>query len=329
MRRREFITLLSGAAATWPLTARAQQAAIPVVGFLGSSSPDPSAHGPFAAALRQGLADAGYVEGRNVVIESRWAHGNFERLPSLADELVRHPVSVIATIGGDVVAIAAKKATSTIPVVFTSGGDPIQLGLVSSFNRPGGNVTGVSVITSVSFAKRLEMLREMVPGAAVIGLLVNRTNPSVNSQTEDIIGAARALNQRIVIANASAESDFEVALADLVQRGARALLVSPDVYYTGHREQLVAAVTRHQLPAIYQFREFAAAGGLMSYGASFSAAFRLAGAYVSRILKGEKPSDLPVQQPTTFELVINMKAAKTLGITVPPTMLARADEVIE
>ena len=329
MRRREFITLAGGAAAAslWSSASGAQQ--MPVVGVLGSSSPDPTAHGPFVAALLHGLSSAGFIEGRNVVIESRWAHGNFDRLPALVAELVRHPVAVIATIGGDVVAIAAKRATATVPVVFTSGGDPIQLGLVDSFNRPGGNVTGVSVVTSGSFAKRLELLREMVPGVAVLGLLVNRTNPSAESLTNEIVAAARDLDQRIVFANASAVSDFESALTDLAQRGARALLVYPDVYFTGHRQQLVDAVARNGLPAIYQFREFAVAGGLMSYGANFPDAFRIAGGYIGRILKGEKPADLPIQQPTTFQLVINLKTAKTLGLAVPPTMLARADEVIE
>jgi putative tryptophan/tyrosine transport system substrate-binding protein len=328
MRRRDFIALGGGAAAwLWSSAPDAQK--MPVIGVLGSSSPDPTAHGPFVAALLHGLNSAGFSEGRNVAIESRWAQGNLDRLPTLAAELVLHPVAVIATIGGDAVAISAKKATETVPVVFTSGGDPIQLGLVKSFNRPGGNVTGVSVITSASFAKRLEMLREMVPGVAILGLLVNRTNPNAEFLTNDIIAAARAVNQRIVFANASATSDFEPALTGLVQRGARALLVYPDVYFTGHREQLVAAVARSGLPAIYHFREFAVAGGLMSYGANFPDAFQIAGTYVGRILKGEKPADLPVQQATTLQLVINLKTARTLGLAVPPTMLARADEVIE
>jgi putative ABC transport system substrate-binding protein len=329
VRRRDVIAVLGGAAASLPFFSVRAQQPMPVVGFLGLTSPDSSAHGPFAAALRQGLADAGFVEGRNVAIESRWAQGNIHRLPELAADLAGRRVAVIATIGGDIVAMSAKRATTTVPVIFTSGGDPIQLGLVDSFNRPGGNVTGVSVITGGSFAKRLEILREMVPGAAVIGLLVNPSNPNVKSQTEDIIEAARILHQRITIAEASAASGFEPALADQVRRGAGALLVYPDASYTGLREQLVAAAARHELPAIYHFREFAAAGGLMSYGANFPAAFRLAGGYVARILKGEKPADLPVQQPTTFELVINLKTAKALRLAVPPTMLARADEVIE
>jgi putative ABC transport system substrate-binding protein len=302
---------------------------MPVVGFLGLTSSDPSAHGPFAAALRQGMAVAGFIEGRHVAIEYRWAHGNIDRLPELAADLAGRRVAVIATIGGDSVAISAKRATATVPIVFISGGDPILLGLVDSFNRPGGNVTGVSVITGGSFAKRLEILREMVPNAAVIGLLVNPTNPNVKSQTQDIIDAAHILNQRIVIAEASAALGFEPAIADLMRRGARALLISPDVYYTGLRGQLVAAVAQHGLPAMYHFREFTAAGGLMSYGANFPAAFRLAGGYVARFLKGERPADLAVQQPTTFELVINLKTAKALGLAVPATLLARADEVIE
>ena len=327
MKRRAFI---AGAAATavLPFAAHAQQA-MPVVGFLGTSSPDPSAHGPFDLALRQGLTEAGFIEGRNLIIQARWAFGDLGRLPALAAELIHSRVAVIATIGGDVAALTAKKATTTVPIVFISGGDPVRSGLVGSFNRPGGNVTGISVVTSGSLAKRLEMLREMIPGVAVVGVLSNRANPNAEAETKDVAVAARSLDQRIATANASSLADFEPAIADLVQRGAGALLVFPDVYFTGHREQLVAAVAKYRLPAIYHFREFVAAGGLMSYGANFSAAFRTGGAYVARILKGEKPGDLPVQQPTTFELVINLKTAKALGLNVPPTMIARADEVIE
>ena len=317
-----------GGAAVWPLAARGQSS-MQVAGVLGSSSPDPSAHGPFVQALREGLANAGFVEGRNVRIELRWANGNFERLQPLAAELARHPVSVIATIGGDAVAIAAKQAAGGIPLVFTSGGNPIRLGLIESFNRPGGNVTGVSVITSGAIAKRLELLREMVPGAGVCGLLLNRSNPNAEAESHELEAAARTLGQPVTFANASNAKDFEPAVAELARVGASAVLVFPDVYFTGNRVLLVAALARHRLPAIYHFREFTLAGGLMSYGANFPAAFRIAGSYVGRILKGDKPADLPVQQPTSFELVINLKTAKTLGIAVPPTLLARADEVIE
>ena len=302
---------------------------MPVIGFLGASSPDPSAHGPFVAALRQGLAAAGFVEGRNLTIESRWAYGDFDKLPTLAAELVKHPVNVIATIGGDVTALAAKKATATIPIVFTSGADPVRSGLVASLNRPGGNATGITVLTSGLFAKRLELLREMVPGVEIIGLLGNRNNPNFAAETRDVVAAAAARGQRIVSANASVDTEFDAALAELARQGARAILIYPDAYFTGRREQLVAAMAHAGLPAIYHFREFAQSGGLMSYGANFPGAFRLAGGYVARILQGEKPGDLPVQQPTIFELVVNMKAAKALGLDVPLHLQQLADEVIE
>jgi ABC-type uncharacterized transport system substrate-binding protein len=328
MDRRDFITLLGGAVAAWPAVVRTQQPA-PVVGLLGSSSPDPSAHGPFVASLTQGLADTGFMAGRNLITVSRWAYGDFDKLPALATELVGHPVNVIATIGGDVTAQAAKRATATIPIVFTAGADPVQSGLVASLNRPGGNVTGITVLTSGLVAKRLELLREMVPGANIIGLLSNRNNPNLAVEAREVVAAAAARGQRIVTANASHDTEFDAAVADLARQGAGAILIFPDAYFTGRREQLVAAVARVGLPAVYHFREFAEAGGLMSYGANFSAAFRLAGAYVGRILKGEKPGDLPVQQPTGFELVINMKAAKALGLTVPLPLQQLADEVIE
>jgi putative tryptophan/tyrosine transport system substrate-binding protein len=328
LRRREFISLI-GFLASLPGPSRAQQVVMPVIGLLGSSSPDPSAHGPFVASLRQGLVEAGFVEGRNLAIESRWAHGDFDKLPMLAGELVSRRVTVIATIGGDVTALAAKNATATIPIVFTAGGDPVRSGLVASMNRPGGNVTGITVLTSGLFAKRLELLREMVPGAEIIGLLRNRNNPNSVAETEEIVAAAAARSQRIVTANAGVDTEFDAALASLAQQGARAILVYPDAYYTGHRQQLVSAVARVGLPAVYHFREFAEAGGLISYGANFRSAFRLAGGYAARILKGEKAGDLPVQQPTTFELIINAKSAKAIGLTVPASLLSRADEVIE
>lgn len=330
MKRRKFITVLGGAtAAGWSVVARAQLPVMPVVGFLGSSSPDPSAHGPFVASLLQGLAGAGFVEGRNMAIASRWAYGDFDKLPAIAAELVRHPVSVIATIGGDVTAQAAKKATTIIPIVFTAGADPVQSGLVASLNRPGGNITGITVLTSGLVAKRLELLREMIPGAETIGLLTNQNNPNLAAETTEVLAAAAARGQRIVAANASRDTEFDTALASLARQGAQAIFVFPDAYFTGRREQLVAAMARVGLPAVYHFREFVQAGGLMSYGANFPGAFRLAGAYVGRILKGEKPGDLPVQQPTIFELVINMRAAKALGLDVPLHLQQRANEVIE
>jgi len=329
MKRRTFITLIGGLAATWPLAARAQRQAIPVIGFLGSSSSDPSAHGPLAEAVREGLRAAGLTEGRDYVVEARWAHGNFDRLPTLANELVGFGVTILVTIGGDVAALAAKKATSKIPIVFVSGGDPVRWGLVESFNRPGANVTGVSVIASDTFTKRLEILLELVPGTAVVGILVNRKNPNAGLEAKDIEVAAQRLNQRIVVVNASSSDEFPTAIAELAGLGAKALLIHPDAFFTGYRQQLVSAVALHRLPTIYHFKEFVAAGGLASYGADFPGAFRIAGGYVARILRGESPGNLPVQQANKFELVINLKTARDIGVTVPPALLARADEVIE
>ena len=329
MKRRQFITLLGGAVAAWPVVTRGQQQSIPIIGFLGSSSSDPSAHGPFADALREGLNGAGLAEGRHYVVEARWAHGDFDRLPALASELVNAGVTILATIGGDVAALAAKRATSKIPIVFVSGSDPVRSGLVQSLNRPGANITGVTVITSEIFAKRLELLRDMVPGTAVVGILVNRKNPNAEGEMKDIEVVAQRLNQRTAVANASSSAEFEPAIAELVARGATALLIHPDAFFTGYRQQLVSAVARHRLPAIYHFKEFVTSGGLVSYGADFPGAFRIAGAYIARILKGESPGNLPVQQPNKFELVINLKTARDIGVTVPPTLIARADEVIE
>jgi putative tryptophan/tyrosine transport system substrate-binding protein len=329
MKRRVFLGLAGSAALLRPNAARAQRQSIPVIGILGSSSPDPSAHGTLAAALREGLNDAGLAEGRHYTVESRWANGNFDLLPELARGLAEAGVTVLATIGGDVAALAAKKATSKIPIVFVSGSDPVRLGLVESFNRPGANVTGVSVVTSGTFAKRLEILLEMVPGTIVVGILVNRKNPNADGEAKEIEATARSIQQSIVVANASSTAEFEPAIAELVERKARALLIHPDAFFTGYRQQLVSAVARHKLPAIYHFKEFASAGGLVSYGADFPGAFRIAGGYVAKILRGETPANLPVQQPNRFELVINLKTAKEIGVSVPPTLLARADEVIE
>jgi putative ABC transport system substrate-binding protein len=326
MRRREFITLLVGAAAVWPLAARAQQPAMPVVGFLNSGTPAGFAH--LTAAFRQGLSEAGYVEGRNVAIENRWAEGQYDRLPVLASDLVGRKVSVLAATTTPA-ALAAKRATSTIPIVFTSGADPIAIGLVDSLSRPSGNVTGVNAYLSDLGAKRLELLRELVPSAAVIGVLVNPNFPDAETQSKDLKEAARKLGQQVQIVNANSESDFDRAFSSFVQLQARALLVTVDPFFDSRREQLIALAARHKIPAMYFGREFVLAGGLMSYASDLADTYRQAGIYVGRILKGAKPADLPVVRPTKFELVINLKTAKPLGLTVPLIMQMTADEVIE
>jgi putative ABC transport system substrate-binding protein len=326
MNRRELMLLLGGAVAA-PRALRAQQKAMPVIGILGISSPGPFA--PFVAAFHQGLGETGYVERQNLAIEYRWAEGRYDRLPALATDLVGHKVDVIAALGGPPAARAAKSATSTIPVVFGSG-DPVGEGLVASLARPGGNLTGVSVLTVELMAKRLELLSDLVPQARVIALLVNPNDANAADRiTRDVQEAARQKGVQLPILKAGSENEIDAAFAALVQLHAGALVVGADPFFDIRRDQLVALASRHAVPAIYHWREYAEAGGLVSYGTSRTAVYRQVGIYAGKILNGAKPADLPVQQPTTFELVVNLKTAKALGLTVPPSILARADEVIE
>jgi putative tryptophan/tyrosine transport system substrate-binding protein len=326
MRRREFITLLGGAA-PWPLAARAQQSAMPVIGFLSSRSPGESAY--VVTAFHRGLREGGYSEGQNVGIEYRWAEGQYDRLPALAADLVRSRVTLIASTGGVVAAIAAKQATSTIPIVFTVGDDPIKHGLVASFNRPGGNVSGIYNFISAMEAKRFGLLRETVPTAGSIAVLLNPNYPGFDVQLKDLQEAARAVGQQVQVFKASSEADIHAAFRAVARLPAVALLVGADPFFNGRREQLVTLSAHYGIPAMYELREYALAGGLISYGTNLADAYRHVGSYAARVLKGDKPADLPVEQSSKFELVINLKTAKALRLTIPAGVLAIADEVIE
>jgi putative ABC transport system substrate-binding protein len=334
MKRREFISLVGGAAATsvsWALAARAQprgkEPSLPVIGFLNGQSP--AQYASYVNAFREALTAAGSAEGRNVAIEYRWAEGHYDRLPALAAELVHLPASVIVATGTTAAALAAKGATTTIPIVFTTAGDPIKEGLVQSLNRPGGNMTGISFQNNETGSKRLELLRAIAPNATSVGYLVNPANPNTPAETADLLKAAPLLGRQVELVGASSESEIDAAFATFAQRKLGAVVVGSDAFFVAHSKRLAALAARYALPAIYVLPEQAAAGGLMSYGASQTDAYRQAGAYTARILKGEKPADLPAMLPTKFELVINLKTAKALGIEVPPSLSARADQIIE
>ncbi len=327
MRRREFITHLGGVAASWPLAVRAQQPAIPVVGFVSARSPSESVD--VVAAFRRGLRQTGFVEGQNLSIAFRWAEGRYDRLPTLAAELLGLRPAVIFAAGGPPSALAAKKATSTVPVIFVAGVDPVQLGLIASLNHPGGNVTGIHMFSAALEPKKLELLHELVPKARVICALVNPTNPSAAIVSKDLEAAARAMGLQLHIIHASTEQDLDAVFANWAKLRADGLVVTSEAFFDSQRERIVALSSQHSVAGIYPWREYVVAGGLMSYGSNLPDSYRQAGIYAARILNGEKPADLPVTQPTKFELVLNLKTAKALGLTIPPTTLATADEVIE
>jgi putative ABC transport system substrate-binding protein len=327
MRRREFITLLRGAATAWPLAARAQQSAMPVIGFMsGRGSAD---SGYLADAFRQGLRDAGYVEGENISIEYRWANGDYDRLPGLTSDLLRRNVLVLVAVGGDSSALAAKQATSTVPIVFGTGSDPVKYGLVASFNRPGGNATGYALLTNQLEPKRIGLLHELVPSVSLLGALINPSFPPAAQELEDIQNATRSIKQNLFVARAVNNAELETAFVGFVEHRVGAVLVAAAPFFDTRRERIIALAAQHRLPAMYQFREYAAVGGLISYGPSITDSYKQAGVYVGRILRGANPGDLPILLPTKFEMVINLKTANALGLAIPNAMQLLADEVIE
>jgi putative ABC transport system substrate-binding protein len=327
VKRRQFITLLGGAAVAWPLAARAQQQAVPVVGFLHPSSPEPFGH--IVNGFRRGLNDTGFVEGQNVAIEYRWARGEYDRLPALAAELVQRRVRVILAGGGEVGALAVKAATSTIPILIITSSDPVKSGLIASFNRPGGNITGLMTATSILEAKKFGLLCEMVPNARVVAMIVNPDYPPHDADAVEVQSAAQSIGRQLLVLKANSPQAIDMAFATLVEQRAGALLVGGDPFLVGRSQQLVALAMRHAIPAIYDFRESVVAGGLMSYGSNLPNNYRQLGVYAGRILKGERVAELPVMHPAIFDFAINLVTAKALGLEVPPTLLARADEVIE